>query len=102
MIAVWSNWLGHLALVLALAWLAILSQRLGRVTHAAPHYIGLWAAAIILGIGVTLRVIAHFAFAGSADSTGWQLAHKAIPAVGLTVGVVFAWRYWSWLLAERD
>jgi hypothetical protein len=101
-IAVWSNGLGHIALALALAWLAVLSRRLGRVTHASPYYVGLWVAAGIVGTGVILRAITYFTLGSHEAGVAWQLIHKAIPAVGLTIGVIFAWRYWSWLFAERD
>jgi hypothetical protein len=32
----------------------------------------------------------------------WVFLYNGWPAAGVTVGVIFSWRYWSWLLAEHS
>jgi hypothetical protein len=31
----------------------------------------------------------------------WVMAYRGLPAAAVTLGLVGAWRCWSWLLAER-
>ncbi len=96
------GWLGYALLALALFWLARLSQRLGRVTQAAPYYVGLYAAAGLVSVGALVRLVDAWRATTVPASVFWVLVYNGVPTLGLTVGVVFAWRYWSWLFAERD
>jgi hypothetical protein len=36
------------------------------------------------------------------NETGWVLLYNGLPALAVTLGLFVAWRYWSWLLAERN
>jgi len=98
---------GLLSMSLALIVMGILSRRLGQVTRARPFYRGFYLAAAMVFAGVIFRVI-HLinGVAEVADlsqnTTMWVLLTNGMPALGLTLGLVVAWRYWSWLLAERD
>lgn len=94
--------MGYGLLALALVWLALLSRRLGRVTHAPPYYRGLLAAALLIAISAAFRIIHGITETSIPSNAGWVLVYHGLPAIGLTIGVGFAWRYWSWLLAERD
>lgn len=82
--------------------LGILSHRLGRVMHAAPYYIGFYVAAALVGAGVVIRIIRLTEDASIPDNATMTLIYHALIASGITLGVIIAWRYWSWLLAERD
>lgn len=95
---------GPLSIATALLVMGLLSRKLGRVTKAAPYYLGFFVAAFLVGVSVFVRIIL---LTGS-TSIGLQnhtlkiLLVNGLPAVGVTLGVSVAWRYWSWLLAERD
>lgn len=97
------DWLGLALLAASLVWLALLSRRLGRVTHAPPYYIGLLVAAGLMLLAALIRLVNDLRGANaSAESGWWVLAYTGLPAIAVTTALVFAWRYWSWLLAERD
>jgi hypothetical protein len=81
--------------------LGLLSRRLGEQTQAKPYYLGFYAAALLIGVSAAaqlLDTLIHF----SHDTPLWVIVSDVLPAIAVTIGVVFAWRYWSWLLAERD
>lgn len=102
----WLGLLGPLSMTVALVALAILSRRLGATTRAAPFYLGFFVAAVLIAISLIARVAnLIFGFAGDAvlsQDVLWTLLYAGLPALGVTLGLVMAWRYWSWLLAERD
>lgn len=84
--------------------LALISRRMGRVTRAAPHYMGFIAAAALVAAGLAARALDAARGAEPAavhGDSGALLLYTALPALGLTLALVAAWRYWSWLLAER-
>lgn len=96
--------LGMTSVSITLAVLGRLSWRLGRVTGAARHYIGFYIAALLVGVGVVVRLAIATGVVNSIDlqeNVLWVLLYNGAPAAGLTIGVIYAWRYWSWLLAER-
>ena len=95
--------LGMIAVAILLTVLGLLSRRLGRVTRASPTYIFSFVAAffILVGVGGRFWVFLH-PMATEYDSVVWILVYNGAPAFGLTLGVIVAWHYWSWLLAERD
>jgi hypothetical protein len=96
--------LGPSSISIMLVIMGLLSRKLGRVTSAAPHYIGFFIAAVLVGIGAVARFVALIAGTGapSDDNILWLTLHSGIPTIGVTLGAIVAWRYWSWLLAERD
>ncbi|MEM6528082.1 MAG: hypothetical protein AAF653_07285 [Chloroflexota bacterium] len=98
----WFGWVGYAAIAVALYYLALLSRRMGRVTHSRPYHIGLFVSAGIVAIS-PIAHIGHLVFNMNIEgSVTWGLVYNGLPALGLTIGVSFAWRYWSWLFAERD
>jgi hypothetical protein len=98
--------LGPASIGLALLVLGLLSKRLGSATRAPSYYIGLYFAAGLLFLSVAAQAANLFFSLASADqiaeSLGWIFVYNGLPALGVTVGVFFAWRYWSWLLAEHN
>lgn len=102
----WLEVLAPLSITVTLIVIGLLSRRLGRATRAAPHYLGFFVAALLVGGSTVARVVnLVFGLAGPdtlREDIRWVLLYHGLPAVGVTLGVVFAWRYWSWLLAERD
>lgn len=97
---------GQFAIGLALVVLAHLSQRLGHITHARPYFICHYIAAGLIWAGLLVRL--YFIMQGteslraSSSSVLYILVTDGLPAIGVTLGLVVTWFYWSWLLAERD
>ncbi len=95
--------LGMTAMAVLLIVLGLLSRRLGRVTRATRYYWVYFLAAFFILIGVGGRFWVFITpHATQYDSILWILVYNGAPAFGLTLGVIVAWHYWSWLLAERD
>ena len=90
------------AIVVALIVIGLLSRRMSEATGSAPYYLGFFLGAALVGASVTLRLLNALFTLGYDRATGWVLVQHGLPALGVTLGVVMAWRYWSWLLAERD
>ena len=81
----------------------LLSKRLGEQTSSRPYYLGFYTAAVLLLISAAagfLDVLDPRIF--SLDETIRVLLEDGLPALAVSLGVYAAWRYWSWLLAERD
>ncbi len=97
---------GSLSIGVVMIILARLSQRLGNVTHARHHYVWFYVAAALVWLGVLARVfLLRQGMDGSLklqQDILWILLIKGLPSIGVTIGLVVAWHYWSWLLAERD
>jgi hypothetical protein len=97
---------GLFSLVVMLILFGLLSKRMARATKTPSYYIGFYVAAFFLSIGVFVRLIyltGPLALSADMnDNIGWVLLYNGAPALGLTLGVIFSWRYWSWLLAERS
>jgi hypothetical protein len=97
---------GLFSIIVALIVLARLSQRLGHVTHARPYFVGHYIAASLIALGLLIRL--YFITQGtdslraSSATVLYTLIIDGLPAVGMTLGLVVTWYYWSWLLAERD
>jgi hypothetical protein len=97
---------GLAGVALALVVLGLLSRRLGKATRTTRHYIGFFFAAELLFVSAAAQLAnLLFQFASVDDlatSFFWVFLYSGLPAIGVTIGLFFAWHYWSWLLAERD
>ncbi|NOK86214.1 MAG: hypothetical protein GFH27_549411n44 [Chloroflexi bacterium AL-W] len=82
--------------------MGLLSHRLGRVTRAKRYYVGFFLGALLVAISAVVRLWQPPEAVDLTESVLWLLLYHGAPAIGLTLGVVTAWRYWSWLLAERN
>lgn len=98
--------LGYFAMAIALIVLGRLSQRLGEVTHARPYYRGHYLTAILICAGMLARLYFITRGQGSIQAANQNLVYTllcdGLPALGITIGLIVTWHYWSWLLAERD
>lgn len=93
-----------LSLAVMLVTLGALSRRLGRVTHARPYYLGFHVAALLALAALAVHVLdlSQPAPVDPERSLPWATLYNALLAAGVTLGLGVGWRYWSWLLAERD
>lgn len=95
--------LGLLSIAIALVVLAQLSKRLGQVTRAPRYYRGLYVSAALLLASLAYRLLNTFqAHIPLPDEPGAVIVYIGLPAFALTLSLIIAWRYWSWLLAERS
>ena len=97
---------GLAGVALALIILGLLSKRLGKATRTSRHYLGFFVAAELLLVSVAAQITNLLFHIASVDDLAasfiWVFVYSGLPAIGVTVGLYFAWHYWSWLLAERD
>jgi hypothetical protein len=105
------DWGGLFALVgpasvaIALVVMGLLSRRLGSVMRTPRYYVGFFIAAALMIVSVLARVLN----VGHGDNFAALLGQNAVsvilyiglPSIAITTGLIVAWRYWSWLLAER-
>jgi uncharacterized membrane protein len=82
--------------------LGYLSRKLGGVTHARPYYAGFFLAALLVVLSVSIRFLRLVSTTVVSDMAQWGVLYNGLFAAGVTLGVFVAWRYWSWLLAERS
>lgn len=95
--------IGLVAISIALVVLGLLSRRLGEVTRAPRYYYGFYFGALLIGISMIFRVLyATQGIVPSADEPIEVMFTIGLPALALTISLIIAWRYWSWLLAERS
>ncbi|MGQ9910121.1 MAG: hypothetical protein ACUVS2_14935 [Candidatus Flexifilum sp.] len=98
--------IGTLGILIVLIVMGLLSRRLGLATRARPYYLVFFAAAGLTGISLIAHLINLISGAigagGLPEDPGWVLVINGLPALAVTLGLYSAWRYWSWLLAERD
>lgn len=100
------NLIGMFSIFIMLIVVALLSKRLGIVTRARRYYLGFYVAALLMGISILVRLLSSPVDV-NANMTLQQdaltiIIYSVFPAVSLTLAVVIAWRYWSWLFAERN
>jgi len=97
---------GQVSVGVVMVLLARLSHRLGEVTHARQHYVWLYVSAVLMWISVGIQLVMLGQGVDGAQQlqqdVGWVLLIKGLPTLGITIALVVAWHYWSWLLAERD
>jgi len=105
----WAGLFGLLGLIsigVALLVMGLLSKRLGSVTRAPRYYFGCYVAALMIAVSVLARLLnvgrGVEAVAELNRDLGWVLLYNGLPALAITLGLFVAWRYWSWLLAERN
>ena len=95
-----------LALMIALWVLAQISRRFGEVTHRPPLYRGFYMAFGLMLCPLTVRLLAIGLTATEHAERGGNSAGAALYdlplALGMTLAVVVAWRYWGWLLYARE
>jgi hypothetical protein len=87
---------GPASVAVALVILGLLSQRLGAVTKTPPYYRWFYVAAGLVVSGVVFRLLTLGSGTGDLE-----MAYALTFALGVSIGVAVAWKYWSWLFGER-
>jgi hypothetical protein len=96
--------IGPLSVCVMLLVLGELSHRLGRVTRVPRYYRGFYIAALLIALNALFYMLLWAELPLSPilmDTRVQSFVLLGFPAVGLTIALAVAWRYWSWLLAER-
>jgi hypothetical protein len=101
--------LGTLSILILIYILAKLSERFGAVIKMRPRYRYYYVALVFLLIGwiaqlLVMAVNLMPANIQDALNSAWflLLAYYLPITIGVTIGLVITWRYWSWLVAERN
>jgi hypothetical protein len=96
---------GPISIAVALTVMGLLSKRLGKVMRTPRYYVGFYIAAGLMTISVVARLLNIGRGDDIADSLGQDaltvVLYVGLPSIAITLGLIVAWRYWSWLLAER-
>jgi hypothetical protein len=82
--------------------MGLLSRRLGLTMHVPPYYLGFFVAAGLMLISGAARVLTVLDPPDGTPGLLRVVLVYGLPAIALTLAVILAWRYWSWLLAERS
>jgi hypothetical protein len=97
--------IGPISMSVALLVLGLLSKRLGSVMRTPRYYVGFYAAAFLMVVSVVARLLnvghGESVAAGFGRNPLIVALYVGLPVTATTLGLVIAWRYWSWLLAER-
>ncbi len=101
--------LGTLAVIYLLYILARLSERLGSVEKMAPLYRYYYAGAGFITIALVTQIVTARAELSSGSAPAWlfstwfTLVLYHLPmAIGVTIGLLVSWRYWSWLITHQE
>jgi len=101
--------MGLVSILYALVILAQFGRKLGAVTKMKPFYRGYYVSAVCVALALVTRFIRAAVFWAPynaiplvLDSVLFNLLFYHLPlAIGLSLGLVLTWHYWSWLLKER-
>lgn len=101
--------LGTVAIAFLFFILARLSKKLGDVTRMPPYYRWFWIGNGFLGIALISQLLRISVTLTKQASYPWLesplfylITYHLPMAVGITIGLAVTWRYWRWLLTERD
>lgn len=100
---------GTLSIIVLFYILARLSEKFGSVIKMAPIYRYYYLSLALVTIGWITHLLVSGVNPTSNSGTAWMLApwflflayHLPL-ASGVTLALVITWRYWSWLITERN
>lgn len=97
---------GYFSLAIWMFLLGNLSARLGHVTNARPYFWGLYVAAVLMAFSVVMRLYFITRLSDSLEAENqfllYTLLTNGVAVISVTLALVVAWFYWSWLFAERE
>jgi Co/Zn/Cd efflux system component len=83
-----------------------LSHRIGIMTQVPPYYRWFYISALLFAITAVFRLFFITGYLENFDNniqnSLYTLIGDGIPSIAITIALVVAWYYWSWLLGERD
>jgi hypothetical protein len=98
-----------ISIIFVLIILARLSEKLGAVTGMPPYFRWFWAGTGFLVIALVSQLLRISVSLTGHTSSEWLdnpmfylVAYHLPMAIGVTIGLAVTWRYWSWLLTERN
>lgn len=101
--------LGTLSILVLFYILAKLSERFGAVIKMRPRYRYYYLALVFLSIGWIAQLLVMAVNLLPANIQNWfdsswflLLAYYLPVTIGVTIGLVITWRYWSWLIVEHN
>ena len=101
--------LGTLSVIILFYILAKLSEKFGSVIKMSPIFRYYYVALGFWIIGFITHLLVARAVLTPESTSAWfvapwflLLAYHLPLAIGVTIGLVITWRYWSWLVTERN
>lgn len=95
-----------LALMVSLWMLAQISRRFGEVTRRPPRFRLFYISVGLMVLPTLVRLLAIGMTGEQRDDLGGNalsaLVHDLPLAVGITLALVVAWRYWGWLIFASE
>lgn len=98
-----------LSLVIVFHILAKLSRQFGRVLKMKDYYKGYYFAEVLGGIAFIMHLLqASLLLSGSKPTlSGYHsialLGFHHLPlALAVTIAIIITWKYWSWLVIEKE
>jgi hypothetical protein len=100
---------GSLSVIFLFYILARLSEKLGSVTKMSPLYRGYYIAQIFVGIAFMAQLLQASFRLSPESAPSWLgslqfsvIAHQVPLSIGVTISLIITWKYWSWLVTERN
>jgi lipopolysaccharide export LptBFGC system permease protein LptF len=100
---------GTISIIFLFFILARLSEKLGAVTRMPAYYRWFGVGIGFLGIAlisqllrITVSLTGQTSYPVLNDPLFYLATYYLPMAIGVTIGLAVTWRYWSWLLTERD
>jgi hypothetical protein len=101
--------IGTISIIFVFFILARLSEKLGAVTRILPFYRWFWVGTCFVGIGlisqlvrITTVLTGQTSYPLLNDSTFYLVTYHLPMTIGVAIALAVTWRYWHWLLTERD
>jgi len=101
--------IGPLSVIYLFYILARLSERLGSVQKMTPAYRYYYVAICFMGVGFISQLIIIQVSLMPQNFSQWLssplfllLTYHLPMAVGVTLGLIITWKYWSWLITDQD
>ena len=101
--------LGTLSILVIIYILAKLSERFGSVVRMRPRYRYYYIALGFLAVGWLVQLLVLAAGLTPTGIQNWLISPWVLligyylpMTIGVTLGLVITWSYWSWLVAERN
>lgn len=100
---------GTISIIFLFYILARLSEKLGAVTRMPSHYRWFWVGIGFISVAliaqllrISVSLTGQTGLSWFSSSLFYLVTYHLPMALGVTIAIFVTWRYWSWLLRERD